>query len=354
MRTCHQRFLNVDISIRLSTLNCPIVPRGLPADTSFLVCRLSSTLAVANVGLLLCLLWQRSALAANRLWLPSPQPSHNVYAKTWRSMLPSCFRFRLGSTRFNVVFIRSLMCSIVMSSRWWYGSWLLGWRFAVPLEMTTAEVFKFSLSSDFYQNLHQYFFQFNPSNTIAKSWSDSLAFCASHLNCIRYRYCLCSLPNLRYNAMAGMVSSISVATPFSAKSSSNAFPSSSHPFLLANVPNLSLNMDRGELPSKHGRFILAVPSDTNRTGSGRWLWRLLIITNFLSTAFSKSFTFVATVFSKCNTFSLTPVILLLTGSCIFYIFPDVMLSSFSIFDKIVACSFWFASLEASNNLGSNS
>ena len=69
-------------------------------------------------------------------------------------------------------------------------------------------------------------------------------------------------------------------------------------------------------------FYPGVPFDTTRTGSGRWLCRLLIfssiITNFpstafskflifLSTVFSKQFTFVSTVFSKCDAlFSIPP------------------------------------------------
>ena len=122
-------------------------------------------------------------------------------------------------------------------------------------------------------------------------------------------------------------SCISAATPFNAKIRSNAFSLLSYPFLLATVLNWNLNTDRGALPSKQGRFILPVLSDTTRTGSGHWLWMLLIffsiITSFPSTVFSKSFTFM----SKCDTFSLTLVILLLTTSWIFCRFAEVMSSS---------------------------
>ena len=56
---------------------------------------------------------------------------------------------------------------------------------------------------------------------------------------------------------------------------------------------------------------------------------------------------VSTVFSMCYTLSSTPVILLQTDSWISCSFPDVALSSFSIFDKTAAWSFWFSAIEAS-------
>ena len=117
------------------------------------------------------------------------------------------------------------------------------------------------------------------------------------------------------------------------------------------------------------QFQLNSPSDTTRTGWGRWLWRLLIfssiISSFPSTAFYKWSTYLSTAFCKCGTLSSTPVILLLTDSCISCSFPDVASSSFPIFVKIAACilsilcslsrrdsvrSFWFSSLEVSQTL----
>ena len=75
--------------------------------------------------------------------------------------------------------------------------------------------------------------------------------CGTALVYARRRIYAITPPLSRYSCswLAGMVSSNSVATSFNAKTSSNAFSSSSHPFLLAIVSNWNLNTDRGELPS---------------------------------------------------------------------------------------------------------
>ena len=119
----------------------------------------------------------------------------------------------------------------------------------------------------------------------------------------------------------------------------------SHPLLLATDSNWNLNTDRDELPSKQGGFIVPVLSDTTRTGSGSWLWRLLIfpssITNLLSTVFSKSFFLVSTVFSKCVTLSSTQAILLLTDSCISCSYLTSLQSSFKFLKKLLLAVFGF-------------
>ena len=131
--------------------------------------------------------WRRSASAGYQSWLPS----HNVYTPIYKVdsrkyrhfhvlylFIPCssliflhpflAFPFALsfpngdhsyphdsrGSTYFNIVLVRSLMCSNGASSCCWDGAWLLAWRFANPLEMITlltVKAFKFSFSSDFFQ-----------------------------------------------------------------------------------------------------------------------------------------------------------------------------------------------------------